>query len=217
MGLKESQKMHISLLLMMVKSILALAGTVVIFLFFPLLNSLFKGELLKEEESEITKHTILMEMVTQKPKPQKVKPRKMRKMSNSPRNTKSSSQTSSQKFSPDLSLGAGSGVGVGVDGGFENMIFNEGDTDERPIPIRQSPLEYPKAARRARIEGLLEVLFLVNREGHVQDIEFVKVPHRMFEKPIRKTIMTWRFKPAMLQGVPVAVRVRQKVDFNLQK
>ncbi len=202
---------------MLLKAFLALSGTLLIFLFFPLLNSLFKGDLFQEKEPELTKQTILMEMMTKKPEPKQVKPRKMRKMASTSRSTSRSSQSSNEKFSPDLSLGSGNGVGVGAGGGFADMIFNEGDTDERPIAIRQAPLEYPKAARQARIEGVVEVLFLVNRDGHVQDIEFVKLPHRMFEKPIRKTIMTWRFKPAMLQGVPVAVRVRQKVDFNLQK
>lgn len=214
---KQAKKLFSSLLLISFKAGTALVLTLVIFLLFPLLNDIFKGDRLKKEEKEVSPKTILMEMTVKKPKPKKVEPRKMRQLSQSTVRSNRSSSSKSAKFSPDLALGGGDGVGVEAGGGFGDMVFDEGDTDEPPMAIRRTALEYPKAAQRARIEGTVEVVFLVNRDGHVQDVEFTKVPHKMFEKPIRSTIMTWRFKPAMLKGVPVSVRVRQKVDFNLRK
>jgi len=144
-----------------------------------------------------------------------------KKLRSTPQSTVRSTQASgnnTSRFSPDLSLGGGDGPAVETGGtGFSESIYEEGETDEPPMAISRTPLAYPQAAQRARIEGVVEIVFLVNREGRVQDIEFKQVPHKMFEQPIRSTIQTWRFKPAMLHGVPVSVRVRQRVDFNLRQ
>ncbi len=206
-----------SLLLKIIKTVTALALTVTIFILFPALNGLFRADRIMKKDTDLSPKTILMEMTMKKPTPKKVRPKKIRQLSQSTLRSSRSSQSESMKFSPDLALGGGDGVGVEAGGGFEDMIFDEGDTDEPAIIIRQTPIEYPKAAKRARIEGAVEVIFQINREGRVQNIEFTEVPHRMFEKPIRSSLMTRRYKPAMLNGVPVVLRVRQRLNFTLNQ
>jgi len=219
---KNERNLFVALILSLAAAGGKLAGAVVLavllFALFPFLNDLFHGEYSAEKKIEKGQKTILMTMVTNPPPKPSEEPKRMRTVQNSASRPNRATGTSSARFAPDLSLGGGDGPAVESAGnGFADAIYEEGETDEPPMAITRTPLAYPQAAQRARIEGTVEVVFLVNREGRVQDIAFTQVPHKMFEQPIRATIQTWRFKPAMLQGVPVAVRVRQRVDFNLRQ
>ncbi len=211
-------KSVVTFALVILKFCVAIGLAVLLFAFFPFINRLFHGELVKAKDEKKASRTQLMQMtIPQPPKPIE-EPKRIRTVATQSVRNSPSAGTSTSRFSPDLSLGEGDGAGVSSAGtGFSDGIYEEGETDEPPMAINRTPLAYPLAAQRARIEGTVELVFLVTREGRVQNIEFTQVPHKMFEQPIRSTIQSWRFKPAMLHGVPVAVRVRQRVDFNLRQ
>ncbi|HON10197.1 MAG TPA: energy transducer TonB, partial [Chitinispirillaceae bacterium] len=70
-------------------------------------------------------------------------------------------------------------------------------------------------ARELEIEGVLEMLIVIDMQGKVKNIDIVRSPHSSITTAAKKTVSTWRFKPARNKNIPVQVRVRQIVEFNL--
>ena len=90
--------------------------------------------------------------------------------------------------------------------------------DSGPRAIRQMAPVYPAGARLRRIEGSAEVEYTVLKDGRTADIAVVgSEPPGVFARTVRLAVKRWRFKPALLDGKPVAVRVHQKIRFKLQQ
>jgi len=106
---------------------------------------------------------------------------------------------------PEISLGA-------------DTLFEISDVDRVPQPlVRLKPL-YPAHARMRRIEGSVRVEFTVTAEGQTENITVISAtPAQTFNRAAIRAIERWRFSPAMLQGKPVAVRVRQNIRFEIDK
>ena len=86
--------------------------------------------------------------------------------------------------------------------------------DEPPFAVFDPKPEYPSLAQQAGVEGLVRLHVLVDPEGKVVEVLMVtSVP--IFDDAAEKTIRTWRFRPAILQGRPVAAWVVVPVRFVL--
>ncbi len=82
--------------------------------------------------------------------------------------------------------------------------------------LRRSP-PYPRLLKRRGIEGYVLVEFTVTERGLVQDPVIVESrPHDDFGKSVIRTVRYWKFQPYRLDGKPVAVRVRQGIDFTME-
>jgi periplasmic protein TonB len=123
---------------------------------------------------------------------------------------------------PKLSAGVGD-VALGVDystvmgvGGLEQAVFEIGELDNIPIPlIRPSPI-YPGRAKNRRIEGFVEIEFVVDKQGLVQNPKIISSnPAGYFESSAMNTIVKWKFIPGKINNQPVLTRVRQKMSFKL--
>lgn len=111
-------------------------------------------------------------------------------------------------FSVAADAGAISGVGV----------FELAEVDSVPQAIVQMRPFYPAHARRRRIEGEVTVLFTVNTQGQTSDIRVVaSTPEDVFTEAATRAVNRWRFTPAMKDGEPVAVRVRQAIRFRMEE
>lgn len=214
MSESKAKRFFGSLLLLTGRLAVTVVATAFLFALLPLASHFF-GKEQKRESEEQKVHTVIMQMNVEKPKPKKVEPKKMRQV-NSTITGKSSSRSLDMKFTPDLGVGGGDGVAVAA-GGSAEMIFEEGETDEPPIAVKRSPIAYPRAAKNAGIEGVIEVVFVIDREGNVTDIDFTKLPHKVFRRPIEETIKKWKYKPARMKGVPVSIRARQSITFKLDR
>lgn len=179
----------------------------------PLTHALF--ERTTKEETKLTQsHIKTNELPLKKKKPPQPKTRHIRRSLET-----SSEPTTTRKeqlaFTPDLSVGSEGGVEI------ENpeltaVIFEEDEADIAPKRLYFQPIEYPEQARERGIEGVVELLMVVSREGTVESLEFIKLPHPLFRNPISEQVKTWRFSPGHHKGVPVRVRVRQSFDFSLE-
>ena len=68
------------------------------------------------------------------------------------------------------------------------------DTGER-VPLHTVVPRYPEAARRARVEGEVEVCFNVDREGKTHRVAVRRSSNRVFEKPARRAVRDSTYKP----------------------
>lgn len=66
--------------------------------------------------------------------------------------------------------------------------------DER-VPLNTVVPVYPEKARRARVEGEVEVCFLVDREGRTSRVSVRRSTNRVFEKPSRDAVRISTYKP----------------------
>lgn len=100
----------------------------------------------------------------------------------------------------------------------DDLIFDVLDADSPPHPLgRLTPL-YPPQARMRRVEGEVQVEFVVTADGAVTDAAVVYAePAGVFEDAVLHTVRRWRFEPGVKDGRPVAVRVRQRMTFKLEE
>ncbi len=83
----------------------------------------------------------------------------------------------------------------------------------RPI----SPV-YPDDALRTSTEGWVEMLFTVDPEGKVSDVEVVNSqPKNVFDRAAIAAMRHARYEPVLLDGQPVSQRARFKISFRLGK
>jgi len=68
------------------------------------------------------------------------------------------------------------------------------DTGER-VPLRTVVPMYPEKARRARLEGEVEVCFNVSREGKTSRVAVRRSTNQVFEKPSRDAVRHSTYLP----------------------
>ncbi len=96
----------------------------------------------------------------------------------------------------------------------------EGDLVERgigvvdPKCIECPGVSYPEAARRARIQGLVQVRFIINETGAVQDVQIEQSGGEVFDGPVLEVVKGWRYEPATKDGIRVKVRWVQRFRFQ---
>ena len=106
--------------------------------------------------------------------------------------------------------GAPTSIGEGV--------FELFELDEPPRPLVRIEPFYPIQARMHRIEGAVVLEFVVDAAGKPRDIQVVSAaPGRVFVEAAVRAVNRWRFAPGTREGKPVAVRVRQKITFEMEE
>jgi protein TonB len=83
------------------------------------------------------------------------------------------------------------------------------------VVLRVDPA-YPQLARQRRIEGWVELDFLVGTDGRAQDIRVVESsPNAMFDTAAMRALERWRFEPARRGTVAEPMRSRTRITFRL--
>jgi len=76
--------------------------------------------------------------------------------------------------------------------------------------------EYPAIARQRRIEGWVELEYVVDTGGRVVDVRVLDShPTRVFDAAAERALRRWRFEPASRGGVPEPAVGRTRIDFTL--
>lgn len=76
-------------------------------------------------------------------------------------------------------------------------------------------VQFPEKARRNGIEGLVVVMALVGKDGHVVKTMIERSDNRIFDDPAAEAVMKTRFTPALLNRHPIAFWVHVPVQFSL--
>jgi periplasmic protein TonB len=105
----------------------------------------------------------------------------------------------------------------GMDESAGNLVFQLAELDQPPSPLVRLPPVYPPQARMRRTEGVVVLEFVVDADGKTRNIEVVmSQPGNVFTRAAVRAASRWRFQPGKKNGRPVAVRVKQKVAFQLE-
>lgn len=88
-----------------------------------------------------------------------------------------------------------------------------GDVQEAKILNRVIP-SYPALARQARVQGTVEVLGVIGRDGRVQQLRVVS-GHPLLTPAAVEAVKQWVYRPTLLNGEPVEVVAPISVHFRL--
>ncbi len=73
---------------------------------------------------------------------------------------------------------------------------------------------YPEAARRTRQQGVVQLNFVIDENGLVQDVRVEESAGEIFDSAVVETVRGWRYEPATKDGVPVKMRWVQRFRFR---
>jgi protein TonB len=127
-------------------------------------------------------------------------------------------------LSADLEVAAGSGGALAGFGEIRSLtaaeavqqdVFDVAELEKRPEAVSQVPPAYPTELRRAKIEGVVMLVFLLNEEGKVEEARVENSSRPEFEKPALDAIRRWRFRPGMKDGQAVKTYVRIPMRFRI--
>jgi protein TonB len=83
-----------------------------------------------------------------------------------------------------------------------------------PRCLRCPAVPFPEAAKRARLQGTVELSFLIDENGEVSELQVLESGGEVFDDAVRDTVTSWRYEPATKQGVRVKMRWVQRFRFQ---
>ena len=116
---------------------------------------------------------------------------------------------------PGVGPGDGAGAGPGRDGGYGGDTFMVGGEVSAPVAIYSPEPAYSEEARKAKFQGIVLLWIVVDAQGIVRNVQIAKHLGMGLDEEAVKTVGTWKFRPAMRQGVAVPVQVQVEVSFRL--
>ena len=69
--------------------------------------------------------------------------------------------------------------------------------------------------RRRKVEGSVQLMFVVNEEGKVVDASVENATNPEFERAAMDAVRQWKFEPAVRSGKKVPCRMRVPLRFSL--
>jgi protein TonB len=98
------------------------------------------------------------------------------------------------------------------DAGTVDDIFSMADLDQKPRIIYQ-PGPSVSGAVRQKTPGKVEIIFIVDKRGRVENPIVRKSSDPIFEKPALAAVRQWKFEPGKRNGKPVPFRMRVPITF----
>jgi TonB family protein len=74
--------------------------------------------------------------------------------------------------------------------------------------------EYPEDAKDQRIEGAVVLKVTVDKEGNVANVQLIS-GHPLLAPAAIEAVKQWKYKPFLLDGIPLAVETQVTVNFTL--
>jgi metallo-beta-lactamase class B len=84
-------------------------------------------------------------------------------------------------------------------------VLRVGGSVSRPELVSSVPPEYPEAARKARINGVVIVEAVIDEQGNVTSTKVLKGLPMGLDRAAEQAARQWKFKPATQYGKPVKV------------
>lgn len=97
-------------------------------------------------------------------------------------------------------------------------VYSLKEVDNVPKSLKSVRPVYPEYAKNMRIEGFVQVRFVLNDKGKVVNPTVVKAePVDIFENAALNAVNQWKFKPATKDGKDVHVAMVVKLNFKLDE
>ena len=84
-----------------------------------------------------------------------------------------------------------------------------------PQAIYSPEPAFSDEARKMKQQGIVQLLLVVGKDGHAYDIRVRQSLGMGLDEKAMEAVSHWRFRPATLNGQPVATQIAVEVDFHL--
>ena len=127
-------------------------------------------------------------------------------------------------LSADLEVALGSGGALAGFGEIRSLTaaeavteeaFDVADLEKRPEPVSQVAPTYPAELRKAKVEGVVTLVFVLDETGRVEDPRVENSSRPEFEKPALEAIRKWKFSPGQKDGQAVRTYIRIPMRFRV--
>lgn len=115
-----------------------------------------------------------------------------------------------------IGSGIGPGLGAGSGGGFGGGAYRAGNGVVAPVPLEQVTPKYTADAMRQRIQGVVALEVVINREGIPVAIRIMRSLDPGLDNEAIAAARSWRFTPGRIGDTPVDVVVTILLDFNIR-
>ena len=116
---------------------------------------------------------------------------------------------------PGCCDGVGPSMGPGVGDGPPG-IYSPGKMGVTvPVAIYHPEPSFSDEARKAKQQGVVILLVVVGKDGRTYDIRVTQSLGMGLDEKAIEAVSQWRFKPATLNGQPVATQIAVELDFHL--
>ena len=112
---------------------------------------------------------------------------------------------------PNIDLPSIAGGGPFL-GNWAGNPLAEGDV----LPIVRIDPQWPREALIEGIEGYVVVEVTIGADGSVKDVRVIQAePKRVFDRNVIRAVLKWKFKPRIINGVPIERKAIQMLEFTL--
>lgn len=94
-------------------------------------------------------------------------------------------------------------------------VYKIGSGVSKPVPIYKPEPLYTEAARKAKFQGTVVLAAVIDPQGNAKDVRVVRPLGMGLDQNAIEAVQTWRFRPGMKDGKPVAVESQIEVNFQL--
>jgi protein TonB len=111
--------------------------------------------------------------------------------------------------------GDGNGFGKGSGGGMGGGVYRIGGSVSAPAILMKVEPEYSEEARKAKFQGTVVLMIVVDEKGMPRNIRVVRPLGLGLDEKAIEAVQRWRFKPGMKDGHAVATEATVEVNFRL--
>lgn len=98
--------------------------------------------------------------------------------------------------------------------------WNPGDAaaEGEAVPIVRIDPQWPRQALEEGTEGLVRVEVLIGTDGATKDVRVLEsTPGRLFVRNALRAVRRWKFKPRIVDGVPVERWATTTIEFKMER
>ena len=88
--------------------------------------------------------------------------------------------------------------------------LSEANLVRKVVPV------YPPLAKLARVQGVVEFTALISKDGNIENLKLVQ-GHPLLVNAAKEAVEQWKYRPTLLNGVPVEVIADIFVHFTLSQ
>ena len=105
-------------------------------------------------------------------------------------------------------------IGKADSAGLSQEVVEVGGAIPMPERIVNSAPDYPLLARAGHVQGDVDIEVIIGPTGNVEKVRVMRsVP--MLDQSAIDAVKRWKYKPTIINGVPVSVKTRVRVSFSL--
>jgi TonB family protein len=75
---------------------------------------------------------------------------------------------------------------------------------------------YPPEARKKKIQGTVVLEAVISKDGEIESLQVIESPSNLLSDSAMKAVQTWRYRPYLRNGEPVAVETKINVTYHLE-